>query len=61
LRLTLGAIVEHQAEALSVRAGVVAGLDSVLLVAATVAFPAAVLAWPLLGAQRSTRPEPGES
>lgn len=45
---------EHQAEAVGLRAGIVAGLDSVLLAAAAVAFAAAVLAWPLLGSQRST-------
>ncbi|HEX7278343.1 MAG TPA: MFS transporter [Solirubrobacterales bacterium] len=51
----LGAIFEHQAsQALGLRTGIVAGLDSVLLVAAAVAFAAAVLAWPLLGSQRST-------
>jgi EmrB/QacA subfamily drug resistance transporter len=51
----LGAIFEHQAsEGLSLRAGIVAGLDSVLAVAAVVAFVGAVLAWPLLGKQRST-------
>jgi EmrB/QacA subfamily drug resistance transporter len=51
----LGAIFEHQArEASGLRAGIVAGLDSVLLVAAAVAFAAAALAWPLLGSQRST-------
>jgi EmrB/QacA subfamily drug resistance transporter len=50
----LGAIFEHQArEALSLRAGIVAGLDSVLLAAAAVAFAGAVLTWPLLGSQRS--------
>jgi predicted MFS family arabinose efflux permease len=51
----LGAIFEHQAsEPLSLRAGIVAGLDSVLAVAAVVAFAAALLAWPLLGKQRSS-------
>ncbi|HEY6730614.1 MAG TPA: MFS transporter [Solirubrobacterales bacterium] len=51
----LGAIFEHQAsEALGLRAGIVAGLDSVLAVAAVVAFVGAALAWPLLGKQRST-------
>lgn len=50
----LGAIFEHRAgEALGARAGVVAGLDSVLAVAAAAAFFAAALAWPLLGSQRS--------
>jgi predicted MFS family arabinose efflux permease len=52
---SLGAIFEHRArEAPGLRAGIVAGLDSVLLVAAAVAFLAAVLTWPLLGSQRST-------
>lgn len=50
----LGAIFEHQAsETLGLRAGIVAGLDSVLAVAAVVAFVGAILAWPLLGRQRS--------
>lgn len=50
----LGAIFEHRVSgALESRAGIVAGLDAVLLVAAAVAFAAAVLAWPLLGEQRS--------
>ena len=50
----LGAIFEHQAnETLGLRAGIVAGLDSVLAVAAVVAFLGAALAWPLLGKQRS--------
>jgi MFS family permease len=53
----LGAIFTHQAKgALSLRAGIVAGLDSVLAVAAAAAFIAAVLSWPLLGSQRSTPP-----
>jgi EmrB/QacA subfamily drug resistance transporter len=53
----LGAIFEHRAsEALGARAGIVAGLDSVLAVAAATAFVASVLAWPLLGSQRSTPP-----
>ena len=53
----LGAIFEHQASGeLSLRGGIVAGLDSVLLAAAAVAFAAAVLAWPLLGSKRSTTP-----
>jgi EmrB/QacA subfamily drug resistance transporter len=51
----LGAIFEHQtSEASSPRAGIVAGLDSVLAVAAAIALLAAALAWPLLGRQRST-------
>jgi EmrB/QacA subfamily drug resistance transporter len=50
----LGAIFEHQAsEGLGLRAGIVAGLDSVLAVAAVVAFLGAILAWPLLGKQHS--------
>jgi EmrB/QacA subfamily drug resistance transporter len=50
----LGAIFEHQAsEELGLRAGIVAGLDSVLAVAAIVAFLGAALAWPLLGKQHS--------
>ena len=51
----LGAIFEHQAsEELGLRAGIIAGLDSVLAVAAVVALVGAALAWPLLGRQRST-------
>ena len=50
----LGAIFEHQASTtLSLRAGIVEGLETVLAVAAVAAFLAAVLAWPLLGSQRS--------
>jgi MFS family permease len=50
----LGAIFEHQVrEALGLRDGIVAGLDSVLLVAAATAFVGAAVAWPLLGSQRS--------
>jgi EmrB/QacA subfamily drug resistance transporter len=50
----LGAIFEHRVGGtLDPRVGIVAGLDAVLLVAATVALAAAVLAWPLLGRQRS--------
>lgn len=50
-----GAIFEHRAsETLGLRAGIVAGLDSVLAVAAVVAFAAALLAWLLLGKQRSS-------
>jgi EmrB/QacA subfamily drug resistance transporter len=57
----LGAIFEHQAgEASDLRAGIVAGLDSVLAVAAAVAFVGAVLAWPLLGRQRPTASQPAE-
>ncbi len=51
----LGAIFEHQAsEVLGLRAGIVAGLDSVLAVAAVTAFVGAAFAWPLLGSQRSS-------
>jgi EmrB/QacA subfamily drug resistance transporter len=51
----LGAIFEHQAsQALGLRIGIVAGLDSVLAVAAATAFVGAAVAWPLLGSQRST-------
>jgi EmrB/QacA subfamily drug resistance transporter len=51
----LGAIFQHNAGgAPSLRAGIVAGLDAVLLVAAAVALVAAVVAWPLLGSQRSS-------
>ncbi|HEX6780634.1 MAG TPA: MFS transporter [Solirubrobacterales bacterium] len=49
----LGAIFEQRASAAPLRAGIVAGLDAVLAVAAVVAFAAAILAWPLLGRQRS--------
>jgi len=50
----LGAIFEHRVRgALDLHAGIVAGLDAVLLVAAAVAFVAAAIAWPLLGRQRS--------
>jgi EmrB/QacA subfamily drug resistance transporter len=50
----LGAIFEHNAVgAPSLLAGIVAGLDAVLLVAAAVALIAAVICWPLLGSQRS--------
>jgi len=52
----LGAIFAHKvAVGVSPRAGIVAGLDAVLLVAAAVAFVAAILAWPLLGGQRSSQ------
>ncbi|HMJ73340.1 MAG TPA: MFS transporter [Solirubrobacterales bacterium] len=51
----LGAIFEHRlGEGSGTIAGLVAGLDAVLAVAAATAFAAAVLAWPLLGRQRST-------
>jgi MFS family permease len=50
----LGAIFEHHAsDELGLRAGIVAGLNSVLAVAGVVAFLGAVLAWPLLGKQHS--------
>ena len=50
----LGAIFEHQAgQALGLRPGIVAGLDSVLAVAAATAFVGALVAWPLLGSRRS--------
>jgi EmrB/QacA subfamily drug resistance transporter len=51
----LGAIFEHNAiGAPSPRAGIVDGLEAVLLVAAAVSLLAAILAWPLLGSQRSS-------
>jgi EmrB/QacA subfamily drug resistance transporter len=51
----LGAIFEHRlGEGSGTIAGMVAGLDGVLAAAAATAFAAAVLAWPLLGKQRST-------
>jgi len=50
----LGAIFQHDtARPVSTAAGIVAGLNTVLLVAALTAAAAAVLAWPLLGRQRS--------
>lgn len=50
----LGAIFTHRvAEGASAAGGIVAGLDAVLLVSAVVALAAAVVAWPLLGRQRS--------
>jgi EmrB/QacA subfamily drug resistance transporter len=50
-----GAIFEHEARgASSLLAGIVAGLDAVLLVSAAVALLAALLAWPLLGSQRAS-------
>lgn len=50
----LGAIFEHNAlGAPNLLAGIVAGLDAVLLVAAAVALIAAAICWPLLGPQRS--------
>jgi EmrB/QacA subfamily drug resistance transporter len=54
----LGAIFTHHLTGgRDFRAEIVHGLDAVLAVAAIVAFAAALLAWPLLGRQRST-PEP---
>jgi EmrB/QacA subfamily drug resistance transporter len=54
----LGAIFEHHLKAPpDIRAGIVDGLQAVFVVAAAIAFIAAVLAWLLLGAQRSS---PGE-
>ena len=49
----LGAIFDHQASEGLGLTGIVAGLDSVLAVAAVVAFVGAALAWPLLGKQHS--------
>ena len=49
----LGAIFEHQASEALGLVGLVAGLDSVLAVAAATAFVGAAVAWPLLGSQRS--------
>jgi EmrB/QacA subfamily drug resistance transporter len=49
----LGALFEHNARgAPSLRAGIVDGLEAVLLVAAAVSLLAAILAWPLLGSRR---------
>jgi EmrB/QacA subfamily drug resistance transporter len=51
----LGAIFEHRAgEGPDVGASLVAGLEAVLVVAAAVAFLAAILTWALLGDQRSS-------
>lgn len=51
----LGAIFEHHlGPALDARVGLVNGLQAVFTVAAAVAFIAAVMAWPLLGRQRSS-------
>jgi EmrB/QacA subfamily drug resistance transporter len=50
----LGAIFQHRAgQTVSSAAGIVDGLNAVLLVAAVVAFAAAALTWPLLGRHRS--------
>jgi EmrB/QacA subfamily drug resistance transporter len=55
----LGAIFEHHVRGtLDFRAGLVHGLEAVLLVAAGVALLAALLAWPLLGSQRSAEIPP---
>lgn len=51
----LGAIFDHQVESgATVLAGIAAGLNSVILVAAATAALAAVICWPLLGGQRSS-------
>ena len=51
----LGAIFTHHAAGgLDPKAGIVDGLDAVLAVAAAIALAAALVAWPLLGRQRST-------
>ena len=51
----LGAIFTHHASGnTDPVAGIVAGLDTVLAVAATIALAAAAICWPLLGRQRST-------
>ena len=49
----LGAIFEHRVSESPGLPGLVAGLDGVLVVAAGTAFAAALVAWPLLGSQRS--------
>ncbi len=50
----LGAIFEHEARGgAGLLAGIVAGLDAVLLVSAAVALLAALICWPLLGSQRA--------
>jgi EmrB/QacA subfamily drug resistance transporter len=50
----LGAIFEHNVRgSLDLRSGIVEGLEAVLVVAAAVSLLAAILAWPLLGSQRS--------
>ena len=55
----LGAIYQHAiTSAATLRAGVVDGLNAILLVAALVAFAGALVAWPLLGDLRSA-PEEG--
>lgn len=51
----LGAIFDHHADVASA-AGITDGLDAVALIAAVVAILAAVVAWPLLGKQRSAVP-----
>ena len=50
----LGAVFDHRVDhAVDPSAGIVDGLQAVLAIAAAIAFLAAVLAWPLLGRQRS--------
>ncbi len=50
----LGAIFQHHStRTVASPAGIVAGLNAILLVAALTALAAAVLAWPLLGRKRS--------
>ena len=51
----LGAIFDHQVKSgATVLAGIAAGLNSVILVAAATAALAAIICWPLLGGQRSS-------
>ena len=52
----LGAIFQHHLERGFPLEGMVSGLNAILLVAAVVALVAAVVAWPLLGGQRSEQP-----
>jgi EmrB/QacA subfamily drug resistance transporter len=52
----LGAIFQHHTTNPTGPAGIVAGLNQILLVSAIVALLAAALAWPLLGRQRSGQP-----
>jgi MFS family permease len=55
----LGAVFDHRVgQALDPRVGTVDGLQTVLAIAAAVAFLAAALAWPLLGKQRSSAAPP---
>lgn len=53
----LGAIFHHHAGEVPTVAGIVGGLDDVVLVAAAVALLAALVAWPLLRGQYSTAPD----